>query len=213
MNEGCRIVAVMSALLLAGMMFTSVGEADETPEEVIVARTFVPSPSRRVGEVRLVRLGEERLVRTLLYTKLLERVVREIVSKEQKNWPAPIDGHGDAERYIETIRAAEAAIPKPRGSGPNIDRTRRLLIEFRVDDDKGTVSFATFAASGPREDLQVTSRESLASIEVTAAYARRNMDLIAADAFGVAEPEVPDLWKGTPPGEKSTSGAASKDNG
>jgi hypothetical protein len=165
-------------------------------QESVVARAFVPSPARRVGEVRLLRRGTEQVVQTLLYTTLLQRVVLEIAAKEEANWPPESAGRPDAVSYLETLRAAEQAIPRPRAGAPGADRTRRLLIEFRSGADGGTVLFATFEAEGPRSDLRVRAGERLGQIDVSRHYAERNMGLIAADAFGVPLSEVDRLWGG-----------------
>ncbi len=110
--------------------------AADTP----IAHVAVPEPSRRVGEVRVHRHGGVRIVQTMLYTKLLERVVAEIARKEAANWPPERAGHADAERYIAALREAAAMIPKPKAGDRTVDRRRKLLIEFVIDDDPTQIS-------------------------------------------------------------------------
>lgn len=186
----------LGLMLLSAACPVRADDATATPAvvETVVTREFVPSSERRVGEVRLLRRGGERVVQTLLYTKLLDRVVREIASKEAKNWPKPIQGHDDAQRYLEALRAAEEVLPKPSEGGPDVDRQRRLLIEFHCEGDRGIVDFATFELEGARDELRVVDRKPIQRIEVSAAYAQRNMDLIAADAFDLPEQKVANLW-------------------
>lgn len=171
--------------------------AAQPAQETVVARAFVPSPARRVGEVRLLRRGMEQVVQTLRYTTLLQRVVREIMAKEEANWLPETAGRPDAVKYLETLQAAEKAIPRPRAGAPGTDRMRRLLIEFRRGAEGGTVLFATLDTQGPRSDLRVRVGDRLAQIDVSRRYAERNMSLIAADAFGVSLAEVDRLWAGT----------------
>ncbi len=194
-RSGSFLVA-LGLVMLSTASPVRADDATATPAvvETVVTREFVPSSERRVGEVRLLRRNGERVVQTLLYTKLLDRVVREIASKEAKNWPKPITGHDDAQRYLEGLRAAEEALPKPDEGSPDVDRQRRLLIEFRREGDVGIIDFATFELEGERDDLRVVDRKPIQRIEVSAAYAQRNMDLIAADAFDVPEQKVVKLW-------------------
>jgi len=198
------VVWSQSAAILAGSLVALVcpGLA-QSAAETVVTRVFVPSATQRVGEVRLLWRDDVPVVQTLLYTKLLERVVREITAKEEANWPGSLAGRADAERYLEALRAAEEAIPRVRAGGPKVDRQRRMLIEFYVDGSKGVVTFATFQAEGERDDIRVGACQRLAQIEVSKAYAERNMKLIAADAFGVPAADVEGLWRRTPHSQRT----------
>jgi hypothetical protein len=80
--------------------------------------------------VRLVRRGDYDVVQTLLYTKVLSRVVAEIRKKELAGWP---DGPGHAEslRYVEALESVRRTIwnRMPRDS-KTADRRQKLWIEF-----------------------------------------------------------------------------------
>jgi predicted RND superfamily exporter protein len=150
------------------------------------ARTFVPDETRKVGEVRLVTRGDADVVETLLYTRLLRRVVREIRAKEMANWPDGAPGHADAVRYCDALEAAERRLRgEPDAGTSGDDRTRRLLIEFVLTPTQAAIVLSRFEASGDPADLRITGREPLAVLEPSRDYVRRNMRLIAADAFEV----------------------------
>ena len=69
-------------------------------------RAFVPDPAQRVGEVRILRRGDATVVETLLYTKVLSRVVGEIRKKELANWP----GSADVAAYLEALSQVQKTV-------------------------------------------------------------------------------------------------------
>jgi hypothetical protein len=89
-------------------------------DDVVVERAFVPSEKRPQGEVRLVRRGEHAVVQTVLYTRVLKRVLSTISGKERRNWPEGSAGHRDMEKYVtalEKYRQRATAARKDAGSG------------------------------------------------------------------------------------------------
>lgn len=167
-----------AALLLVAL--AAVARADGPADDILVTHAFVPSSSRRVGEVRIVQRGDAAVVQTLLYTSLLQRAVDAIRDKEQANWPADRPEHGDARRYLEALDAQAArvlAAPAPD------DRRRRLLIEFVLAGPQATVVVGDFDMSGDDDAVRVTARRPVETLALSPAYVRRNMQLIVADAF------------------------------
>jgi hypothetical protein len=160
----------------------SASRLDVAADEV-VARSYVPSPERRVGEVRLIRRGDANVVQTLLYTKLLRRVVGEIRQKELDNWPEG-PGRADALGYIEALAAAQKQVwGRLLASEPVRDRRQKLWIEFVLTPDASLVAIGSFEMDESDGELRVLRRELLARLEPSRDYVLRNMRLIAADAF------------------------------
>jgi len=154
----------------------------------LLARSDVPSPEQRVGEVRLIRRGDANVVQTLLVTKLLSRVVGEIRRKELANWPEG-PGHEDALRYVDALGAVQRTLwGRLRAAEPASDRRQRMWIEFVLAPGASLVAiggFGAFEMEEPGGELRVPRRETLAVLEPSRDYVRRNMRLIAADSFHV----------------------------
>jgi len=156
------------------------GAADE-----VVARSSVPSPEQRVGEVRLIRRGDANVVQTLLVTKLLSRVVAEIRRKELRNWPEG-PGHEDALRYVDALAAVQQQLwGRLRAAEPVRDRRQKLWIEFVLAPRASLVAIGAFEMEEPGGELRVLRREPLVVLEPSRDYVLRNMRLIAADSFHV----------------------------
>jgi hypothetical protein len=151
----------------------------------VVGRSFVPSAERRVGEVRLVRRGDANVAQTLLYTKVLSRVVGEIRRKELANWP---DGpaRADALRYVEALESVrERTWSEVAARGPKGDRRQKVWIEFVVAPREALVAIGSFEMEDRDGEVRVLSREPLVALELSRDYVLRNMRLIAADSFHV----------------------------
>lgn len=169
----------------------SAGETSPTTEHV-VARTPVPRPPEQsVGEVRLIQRPGADVVETLLYTKILERVIGEIRKKELANWGDDVPGHRDAERYLDMLVAAQKTIweriPKDRTLR---DRRQKMWIDFVLSPRESRVSVGSFEMDESGGDVRVVTRETLAEADLSRSYVRRNMRLIAADSFGVEGPAL-----------------------
>jgi len=154
-------------------------------EDEVVARSYVPSPERRVGEVRLIRRGDANVVQTLLYTKLLRRVVGEIRQKELANWPEG-PGHADALRYVEALAAAQKQLwGRLLASEPVRDRRQKLWVEFVLTPTASQLAIGAFEMDEEQGEVRVLRRETLAVLEPSRGYVQRNMRLIASDSFHV----------------------------
>jgi hypothetical protein len=170
------------------------GEQDQR-----VGRAFVPSPDQRVGEVRLLRRGEADVVQTLLYTKILKRVVGEIRDKEMANWPDGVEGHADAERYAQALAQAQKEIwDRIPASARGTDRQQKLLIEFVLSADAAAVLLAEYEMKEVGGDVQVTARRPLALLDLSRSYIQRNMQLIVADSFRVQGDELQNVLGSLP---------------
>lgn len=165
----------------------------------IVQRSFVPSEEQKVGELRLVRRGAAEVVQTLLYTKVLGRVVGEIRNKELASWPADQPGHADALRYIEAITAVQKQIwdRMPRTESTR-DRRQKMVIEFVLSGSSALIAVGSFEMDETGGEVRVLRREPLVVLEPSRHYAERNMRLIVADSFHVGENELGPLLEAMP---------------
>jgi hypothetical protein len=160
--------------------------------DVVVESTFVPSAQRPQGEVRIVRRGGRAVVQTILYTRVLKRVIGAISDKERRNWPAGAAGHADMERYVAALEEfRRAAAARPDQAGAEVDRRVQALIEF-IDapgDPLVAIGGVTLAATAGQEGtagaVRIGARATPALLSLSADYVRRNMALIVADAFSV----------------------------
>jgi hypothetical protein len=145
-----------------------------------LARAYVPSPARRVGEVRILRRGEATVVQTLLYSKVLRRVVGEIRKKELANWA----DHPDCAAYLEALSRAQQTIwrrmPKDRDLS---DRRQKMWIEFVLAPDAALIGIGAFEMAEDDGEVRVVRRETLAVLEPSREYVSRNQRLIAADSL------------------------------
>jgi hypothetical protein len=159
--------------------------------DVVVDRAFVPSAERPQGEVRIVRRGGHVVVQTVLYTRVLKRVVGAILDKERHNWPAGAAGHADAERYAAALEAfRRAAAERPDQVGAEVDRRVRALIEFIDAPGEPLVAIGGVTLEGTGAAVRVRARAAPAVLALSADYVRRNMALIVADAFSLKPGEA-----------------------
>jgi len=153
----------------------------DTAADAVVSSTPVPSPDRRVGDVRLLRRGDVAVVQTVLDTALLPRVIAEIRKKEEANWPAGKPGHDDAERYVATLEQIADQLRAQQPKDPH--RTHRrlhLLIEFALDAKRAAIAISGW---DPGDGGAVSRAEPVVVLQPSRDYVRANMRLIAADSF------------------------------
>jgi hypothetical protein len=159
----------------------------DTGRDEVVRRVAVPSADRRHGEVRIVRRGPHVVVQTLLYSKVLPRVIGEIAGKEARNWPAGKAGHEDALRYVESLRRARDEAPPASAE----DRRRKLRIEFVDGAPAPFVAITGVEIEEQGGALRIAgTREPTTVLDLSATYVRANMRLIVADAFDVSPGEA-----------------------
>ena len=184
----CLDVALASADPVVPVRLASLFDSSH---DELVRQTFVPSQEEKVGEVRLLRRGQYEVVQTLLYTKVLARVVAEIRKKELAGWPDG-PGHDESLRYVEALESVRRTIwnRMPRDS-KTADRRQKLWIEFVLAERTAAVAIGAFEMEDGIDDagggVRVRAREPLVVLEPSRAYVHRNMRLIAADSFHVEE--------------------------
>lgn len=178
-------------VLVAGA--ANAGDALLDPgNDQVVRRTFVPSPEQKVGEVRIARRGDARVVQTLLYSKVLSRVIAEIRKKEDANWPPGTPGHDDAVRYGEALSRVQKQIWERMPKDEAVrDRRQTMWIEFVLAPKRAFVAMGAFEMTEAGGEVTVVKREVLEQLDLSRAYVERNMALIEADAFGGEAPGPP----------------------
>jgi len=154
--------------------------------DLVLERTVVPDPVRRVGEVRLVERGDAAVVQTLLSTKVLPRVVGEIRQKEAANWPEGTAGHDDMRRYVEAVERARDDVRARREAAGGDDRRERLLIEFVATAGAAGVHLAEFHGDEEDGEIRPTARRPIETLALGRHYVLANMRLILADAFDLS---------------------------
>jgi hypothetical protein len=178
----CAAVAAAAPLAPARVAPLLDAQADQ-----VLQRIDVPSTAQKVGEVRLVRRGAYDVVQTLLNTKLLSRAVGEIRKKELAAWPADQPSHDDAMQYATALGAAQKEIWQRMPRDARVpDRRQQMWIEFVLGASTSVVAVGTFGATpAAAEEIASEKRETLAVLDLSRDYVRRNMRLIAADSFHV----------------------------
>ena len=207
-RQAARVAIVLLAAGWFGMPVAARGATAEpaarpdTGDDVVVDRAFVPSEQRPQGEVRLVRRGGHVVVQTILYTRVLKRVLSNIAGKEKRNWPAGTEGHADSERYmaaLEEFRKGAATARQGAGDGGSgdsgdaaaaSDRRVTMIIEFVDAGESTIVTLGGVDLEGDGGAVRVVRRRTPVVLKPSATYVRRNMRLIVADAFQVSIEEA-----------------------
>jgi hypothetical protein len=180
------LLGAAAMCLLAGRAPAAQPTAAAAAEQVI-DRIVVPSPDRKVGEVRLIRRGDRAVVQTVLRTKLLPRVVAEIRKKEIANWPPASDGYLASNRYVTALEAVAKRLRdrQPAASrAPDAERRLDVLIEFVLDAHTSMVQVGTFVMEDGGSEPRISPRP-MFILELPREYVRENMRLIVADSFHV----------------------------
>jgi hypothetical protein len=207
-----RVAALFLALLYGPAW--AVGEEVTTAyapllddkRDEIVRSEFVPTEEQPVGEVRLIRRGQAVVMQTVLHTALLKRVVAEIRKKELASWPPDRKGHDDAQEYIDAITTAQQRIQerhrRREGRG---DRRQKMLIEFILSGRASIVAISEPELGEKSGHMRVTSRRTIATLELSRTYVRGNIYEIAWDALRLDRKESRKLLEPMLPPESPSS--------
>ncbi len=159
--------------------------------EQLLQRTYVPSQEKPQGEVRLIQREETTVVQTLLYSKVLKRVVGAICKKEQQHWPQQRQGHEGAMRYVASLRQALDEIGQRfKARTDRDDRRQKLLIEFSLSDRIALVAFFEPTIEEAEGKVRVLDKRPIAIWEASRAYVAGNMLEIIQDAFALNETQA-----------------------
>lgn len=189
MKRWPAVLAIVGMLLPA---LACVGEAGPigpvAAQDQILARAVVPEPDAPQGEVQIVRRGNAQVVRTLLASRVLRRVVAVIDAKERRNWPESRDGALASTRYREELfRAAEVSWESFRKRPEPSEVRQFLAIEFQLDGKKGTITLALPVLDGDYGAMRVAGQQILNSWRAPVGYVQGNMLEIVKDSFRLDE--------------------------
>ncbi len=188
----------------------SAGPLLERSGDRVLHRSDIRSRGGRHGELRLVARGSTRVVQTLLYTKLLRRVLAEIRDRERENWPAGAAGSEASERYLAALDSAERAIPIPRigDRGAAAERRRPLLIEFAVSNSEAAVMLLEPRVSEADGEISIAGARLIERLDLPRDFVQRNMRLIAEEHFAAERDEL--TWLLAPPDPDAGVGPGSQ---
>jgi hypothetical protein len=163
--------------------------AAESSRDQILERADIRSRGRFHGEVRLVARGEARVVQTLLYSKILRKVIARIREKESESWPVTRAGHEDSRTYVAALESAAQEVGQA-GSAKGGDRRRKLLIEFWASRSEAGVAFREPRVEKVDDELTITDTREMNALPLSREYVTRSMLLIASEHFPMAEAEL-----------------------
>jgi hypothetical protein len=163
-----------------------------------IAHAFLRAQGGVHGEVAVYRSGESRVVETLLYSRVLKRVVAEIALREADAWPQAAPGSTDSAAYVAALRRAQKKVWWESARHPaERDRVQEMVISFEVGPAEARVSlFAVNTAAGTESRRRIVERRLLESVPVSLEYARRDQRLIVEDAFGLDSVKAAALVEG-----------------
>jgi hypothetical protein len=188
------MICLMTCLMVPQLACAATGET-------VIRHAPVPVDPPYQGEVRLLRRDSATVVQTLLYSKVMNRVVAAIQKKELKGWPQGKEGSEDSRRYIEELLQAYETIrerAKERQKAGDKDRYLQLAIEFVLEGERGYVAFYVPTLTQEDDRLVLHKKELLKKLPLSRHYLRRNMQLILEDNFQLEPDEAAELLqKGT----------------
>lgn len=163
-----------------------------------IAHAFLRAQGGVHGEVAVYRSGESRIVETLLYSRVLKRVVAEIALREADAWPQTASGSADSAAYVAALERAQKKVWWESARDPaKRDRVQEMSISFEVGPGEARVSlFAVKTGEGAERKRRILERRLLESLPVSVEYARRDQRLIVEDAFGLDSAEAAALIDG-----------------
>ncbi len=188
----------MKTRILALLLFLSLVSAGAQPTaarpspsasavERLIAAEVVPHKKPH-GEVRLLLRDDAVVLQTILYSKILKRVISAIQRKENNFWPDSKAGHSDSQRYIDTLAQNFAEIWagfKQRKESE--ERRQGMLIEFVLGEKTARIEIFAPALSGQPGSLKILERRSLKRLEVSRRYAIGALVEISRDSLGLSE--------------------------
>jgi len=189
------------------------GELLDRSQDRILERADIIARGRKHGEVRLIERGSVRVVQTLLYSKVLRRVLSRIRERERVNWPADREGHEASARYVAALERAERSVPAAPGGHPGAadERRRPLLIEFAVSNSGEGVALLEPELKEVDGRLVVEGARLIEALELPRDFVEQNMRLIAEENLSVKPDEL--LRMLAPPGAAGDEGARTEGAG
>ena len=193
---------ILSLLLLLSTVAWGADSPGRDGDEEVLKRTLVPSAEQPQGEVQIVRRGSALVVRTLLASTVLKRVVAAIDAKERRHWPESSAGFVASQRYRDELYAATQQVwERFRTRTERAELRQSLGIDFIQEGRRGRIELYAPRLSGDYGSLAVAAAESLSSWRVAGDYVRENMVIIVADSFGLDSVKAGGLLDGYRPAD------------
>ncbi|MBW2272401.1 MAG: hypothetical protein JRG96_03960 [Deltaproteobacteria bacterium] len=186
--------ALMAATVASAQQPAELEAVAERPRDEILRRAEIRSRGRSHGEVRLVARGEARAVQTLLYSKVLRKVVARIREKEAANWPASRPGHADSLTYVAALDRAGEQV-REAASAKQGDRRRQLLIEFWATRSGSGVKLLEPRAQRVEDELVISDARPMEQLLLSREYVTQSMLLIAREHFPLDDEELRGLLR------------------
>ncbi|MEE8311864.1 MAG: hypothetical protein V3R77_06370 [Candidatus Binatia bacterium] len=167
------------------------GAVSPLAAERVIAAAPVPDAERPHGEVTLLVRDRSSVVETFLHSRLLRRVVAEIVLKEEANWPRDGAYGSDSLAYAQALESAEREIWRKH---QREDRRRAtepaLIIELTVTETGAGLALFELPVDAPAERASLESRTLVARPALARVYLERNFYRIIEDALEIAPGEA-----------------------
>jgi hypothetical protein len=185
------VVAVVVVMLTASTAFAGDGAAAREIDRAgsnWMARKYLPDDDTRLGEVRVFRRDDALVVRTLLYSNLLKRIVAEIEIKAEEGWPQRSVYRDESRRYVAALaRAREDVWSRWHGRG-NRERGKHpqtLMIDFIVGPTRAAIEIGVPSLVVENGERSVRSVES--SSDVSYSY-----DFVRTEALRILDDQFPE---------------------
>lgn len=183
----------MILLFLPAVAFATQNNVDR-----LINTALVPAGPPYQGEVRIIRRDSALVVQTLLYSKVMQRVVGAIQRKELEEWPEEKVGSVDSRRYTEELaRAYHLVLDRAKKMQNPGDRERhiQLMIEFVIDEKQSYVALYAPTLTREGERLVLQKKELLKKLPLSRSYVNENMHLIIQDSFQVEADKAVELLR------------------
>jgi hypothetical protein len=179
---------IASTLVLAAAVLASLTDGSH---DIIVRRATVPATGSPQGEVRLIERNHAVVVQTLLESRVIMRVAREIALKEDQGWPETNELRGESRRYLDALTEAAQAVLHEHARRPELrNEPQKLIIEFVLAPDAAVVALYELPTGEVRDRDRLPERKLVRSLDLDRAYVERNVTLIAEDSLGMRADEV-----------------------
>ncbi len=173
-----------SVLLVLLIALCSIFSAQATEPETVLKRVVVPNAENPQGEVQLLSYNHTVIVRTLLFSPILKRVVAVIDDKERKRWPDDKDGFVASQRYRDALFTATEQVWKSfRERSNRAEKRQAMIIDFILSKAKGEILLQQPTVTGDFGNLQIIEATDLAHWSSRGQYVQENMVEILHDNF------------------------------
>ena len=184
-----KIVGILLCLtfLVGGVLSVAAQSVlGEPASDRLISSKIVPQGKSPHGEVRLLLRGDAIVVQTILYSKVLKKVLAVIERKETRFWTDEKAGYVDSMRYGEALYQDFTEIWRRFKERENREERRQaMLIEFSVSEQAARVEIYAPSLTGEPGTLQILAQQPLNSLRVSRRYAIGSLFEICRDSLGL----------------------------